>query len=174
MRLASGPDIVFVDLDIQFGLGFMVRTDLVAIGGERSFGHFGYGGSFGWADPDAELAMGYTMNPPSEGWTTNPEPLAGGGSASWTTTRDLQTMVRDYLEAMGGRKEKLLVGVSVDVGGTEWRCRSDQPLSPTLGPGSPARTGCSGGRRSLRPTARSARGSSPPIPRAPARRSCGR
>jgi len=62
MRLTSGPDIVLLDLDIQFGLGFMVRTDLVAIGGERSFGHFGYGGSFGWADPDAELAMGYTMN----------------------------------------------------------------------------------------------------------------
>jgi CubicO group peptidase (beta-lactamase class C family) len=61
-RVTSGPDIVLLDLDIQFGLGFMVRTDLVVIGGERSFGHFGYGGSFGWADPDAELAMGYTMN----------------------------------------------------------------------------------------------------------------
>jgi len=49
-------------MDIQFGLGFMVRSDLVAIGGPGSFGHFGFGGSFGWADPEAELAMGYVMN----------------------------------------------------------------------------------------------------------------
>src|SRR5438552_12790860 len=79
--------------------------------------------------------MGYTMIPPSIGWTTNPEPLAGGGKAPTTTTRDIQTMVRDYLEAMGGKKEKLLVGVSVDFGGYEWRCRTNARLSPTVGPG---------------------------------------
>ncbi len=60
--LTTGPDRVLLDLDIQFGLGFMLHSGLVAIGGSRSFGHFGYGGSFGWADPGAELAMGYTMN----------------------------------------------------------------------------------------------------------------
>jgi CubicO group peptidase (beta-lactamase class C family) len=60
--LTRGPDMVLLDLDIQFGLGFMVHSDLVAIGSERSFGHFGFGGSFGWADPDADLAMGYVMN----------------------------------------------------------------------------------------------------------------
>ena len=27
-----------------------------------SFGHFGAGGSVGWADPDAELGFGYVMN----------------------------------------------------------------------------------------------------------------
>src|SRR5207253_4214828 len=84
---------------------------------------------------DAVIPMGYTMNPPSAGWTTNSEPLAGGGSAPWTTTRDLQTMVRDYLQAMGGRKENLLPGISLDFGGYEWRCRTDRPLSPTLAPG---------------------------------------
>ena len=61
-RLTSGPDHVLMDLDIQFGLGFMLHSGLMAIGGTRSFGHFGFGGSFGWADPDAELAMGYVMN----------------------------------------------------------------------------------------------------------------
>jgi CubicO group peptidase (beta-lactamase class C family) len=47
---------------MQFGLGFMVHSGLLAIGGPRSFGHFGFGGSFGWADPDTTLAMGYVMN----------------------------------------------------------------------------------------------------------------
>jgi CubicO group peptidase (beta-lactamase class C family) len=61
-QLTSGPDHVLLDLDVQFGLGFMLHSGLVAIGSRRSFGHFGFGGSFGWADPDAELAMGYVMN----------------------------------------------------------------------------------------------------------------
>jgi CubicO group peptidase (beta-lactamase class C family) len=61
-QLTSGPDRVLMDLDIQFGLGFMLHSGLMAIGGGRSFGHFGFGGSFGWADPGAELAMGYVMN----------------------------------------------------------------------------------------------------------------
>jgi len=47
------------------GLGFMVNKGIIAegkIGGPRSFGHFGMGGSVGWADPDLELGMGYVMN----------------------------------------------------------------------------------------------------------------
>jgi GH18 family chitinase len=39
------------------------------------------------------------------------------------------------LEAMGGHQEKLLVGVSLKLGGYEWRCRTDQRLSPTLDKG---------------------------------------
>ena len=35
---------------------------VIALGGPSSFGHFGAGGSVGWADPDAELAFGYIMN----------------------------------------------------------------------------------------------------------------
>ncbi|MFN8036140.1 MAG: serine hydrolase domain-containing protein [Acidimicrobiia bacterium] len=61
-RLTEGPNTVLLGMDIQFGLGFMLRSSLVALGGERSFGHFGAGGSAGWADPDAELAFGYVMN----------------------------------------------------------------------------------------------------------------
>ena len=41
-------------------------------------------------------------------------------------------MVRDYLDAMGGHKEKLLVGVSLKFGGYEWLCRTDQRLAPIL------------------------------------------
>jgi CubicO group peptidase (beta-lactamase class C family) len=40
----------------------MLHTSLMPLGGPRSFGHFGAGGSVGWADPDAELAFGYVMN----------------------------------------------------------------------------------------------------------------
>src|SRR5438477_3959289 len=61
-QLTSGPNTVLLDLDIQFGLGFMLRSSLIELGGPRSFGHFGAGGSVGWADPGAELAFGYVMN----------------------------------------------------------------------------------------------------------------
>jgi CubicO group peptidase (beta-lactamase class C family) len=57
-----GPNIVILGLDLQFGLGFIVPSSLVQLGGPRSFGHFGLGGSAGWADPDAELTFGYVMN----------------------------------------------------------------------------------------------------------------
>src|SRR5262249_40926237 len=84
---------------------------------------------------DAVIPMGYTMSPPSIGWTTSPEPLAGGGRSPATTTRDLATMVRDYLAAMDGERAKLLPGVSLKFGGYEWRCRTGDRLSPTLSPG---------------------------------------
>jgi CubicO group peptidase (beta-lactamase class C family) len=58
----SGPNKVLMDMDIQFGLGFMLHSSLLALGGPNSFGHFGAGGSVGWADPDADLAFGYVMN----------------------------------------------------------------------------------------------------------------
>jgi CubicO group peptidase (beta-lactamase class C family) len=61
-RLTEGPNRILMGMDIQFGLGFMLRSDLINLGGPRSFGHFGAGGSVGWADPDAELAFGYVMN----------------------------------------------------------------------------------------------------------------
>jgi CubicO group peptidase (beta-lactamase class C family) len=58
----EGPNIVLMDLDLQFGLGFILPSSLVRLGGPRSFGHFGAGGSAGWADPEADLAFGYVMN----------------------------------------------------------------------------------------------------------------
>jgi len=60
-QLTSGPNKVLLDMDIQFGLGFMLGSELMPLPG-RSFGHFGAGGSTGWADPDAGLAFGYVMN----------------------------------------------------------------------------------------------------------------
>jgi CubicO group peptidase (beta-lactamase class C family) len=62
----TGPDAVLMGLDIQWGLGFMLNRGVLlaagGLGGPRAFGHFGMGGSAGWADPDLELGMGYVMN----------------------------------------------------------------------------------------------------------------
>jgi CubicO group peptidase (beta-lactamase class C family) len=58
----EGPDAVLLDLDVQFGLGYMRHGPVITLGSPASFGHFGMGGSVGWADPDAGLAVGYVMN----------------------------------------------------------------------------------------------------------------
>ncbi len=57
----SGPNVVLMDMDIQFGLGFMVPSSMMPAE-PGTFGHFGAGGSAGWADPAAGLGMGYVMN----------------------------------------------------------------------------------------------------------------
>lgn len=61
-QLTEGPNKVLMDMDIQFGLGFMLHAGMIPLGGIKSFGHFGAGGSVGWADPEAELGFGYVMN----------------------------------------------------------------------------------------------------------------
>jgi CubicO group peptidase (beta-lactamase class C family) len=58
----KGPNKILMDMDIQFGLGFMLPSTLMTLGGPAGFGHFGAGGSVGWADPDAEFGFGYVMN----------------------------------------------------------------------------------------------------------------
>jgi CubicO group peptidase (beta-lactamase class C family) len=58
-----GPDVILGGLPMRFGLGFMLRQDLIPLGpNPRSFGHAGAGGSIGFADPDARVGFGYTMN----------------------------------------------------------------------------------------------------------------
>lgn len=53
----------------RFGLGFMLHQDERAIGiSSASFGHFGYGGSLGFADPDADLAFAYLISRPGDRW----------------------------------------------------------------------------------------------------------
>ena len=68
----EGPDAVLMGLDLQWGLGFIVNRGLIelaGLGGRRAFGHFGMGGSAGWADPDLHLGMGYVMNKMEMGTT---------------------------------------------------------------------------------------------------------
>ncbi len=55
----------------RFGLGFQLAQPARPIGPSPSaFGHFGYGGSLGFADPDAGVALGYLINRPGERWHT--------------------------------------------------------------------------------------------------------
>jgi CubicO group peptidase (beta-lactamase class C family) len=61
-RQTEGVDKVIMDLDLQYGLGFMVPSSFMKLGGPRSFGHYGAGGSVGFGDLDAELSFGYVMN----------------------------------------------------------------------------------------------------------------
>jgi len=62
VQQTSGPNRVLMGFDLQFGLGFIVPSSLITLGGPNSFGHFGAGGSVGWADPDAGFGFGYVMN----------------------------------------------------------------------------------------------------------------
>jgi CubicO group peptidase (beta-lactamase class C family) len=68
-RVHSDGDDLVLGRSSRFGLGFQLGSESRAVGGgARSFGHFGYGGSLGFADPDAGLAFGYVMNRPGERW----------------------------------------------------------------------------------------------------------
>ena len=64
--LTSGPDQVFASvgftLEQKIGLGFWRSSPVTLFGGEGSFGHGGAGGSYGFADPENNLAVGYVMN----------------------------------------------------------------------------------------------------------------
>jgi CubicO group peptidase (beta-lactamase class C family) len=59
---SAGTDFV-LGRPSRFGLGFQLTQPERPLGpSSRSFGHFGVGGSLGFADPDAGLAFGYAMN----------------------------------------------------------------------------------------------------------------
>jgi CubicO group peptidase (beta-lactamase class C family) len=59
---ALGKDAVLLAAETHFGLGFMLACDFSPLGGGRSFGHPGVGGSVGFADPERGVAFGYVMN----------------------------------------------------------------------------------------------------------------
>jgi CubicO group peptidase (beta-lactamase class C family) len=63
-----GEDVV-LQRPTRFGLGFQLTMAERPLGpSPRAFGHFGAGGSLGFADPDARLAFGYAMNQGRAGW----------------------------------------------------------------------------------------------------------
>jgi CubicO group peptidase (beta-lactamase class C family) len=65
---SSGPDFV-LGRPSRFGLGFQLTQPERPLGPNAgSFGHFGVGGSLGFADPDAGLALGYAMNRSGPRW----------------------------------------------------------------------------------------------------------
>lgn len=63
---ATRPRVESTDLVLQVPMGWCAGWMLNGLGiygpNPRSFGHAGWGGSFGAADPDARLGFGYAMN----------------------------------------------------------------------------------------------------------------
>ena len=57
----SGVDLV-LDLYARWGAGFLINSEELYGPNPRSFGHSGWGGSLAFADPDAGIAVAYTMN----------------------------------------------------------------------------------------------------------------
>jgi len=74
--LTFGPDQVFNSvgfaLEQKIGLGFWRAGPVTPFGGPGSFGHGGAGGSYGFADPERGLAVGYVMNQMSMGMLGDP------------------------------------------------------------------------------------------------------
>ncbi|HEX2391547.1 MAG TPA: serine hydrolase domain-containing protein [Solirubrobacterales bacterium] len=65
---SSGADLV-LGRPSRFGLGFQLTEPERPLGpNPRAFGHFGAGGSLGFADPDAGLAFAYLMNRGGPRW----------------------------------------------------------------------------------------------------------
>lgn len=56
--------------------GFMLHSDMSPFVGGRSFGHYGAGGSVGFADPDRRIAGGYVMNKMHFGLAGDPRTAA--------------------------------------------------------------------------------------------------
>jgi CubicO group peptidase (beta-lactamase class C family) len=73
VQMASTEQVYADDVVLQrptrFGLGFQLTMPERPLGpNPRTFGHFGAGGSLGFADPDARIAFGYAMNQGRAGW----------------------------------------------------------------------------------------------------------
>lgn len=70
-RIASDGEDRVLGKPSRFGLGFQLSQPTRRIGrGEGCFGHFGYGGTLGFADPESGVAFAYLMNRPGERWQT--------------------------------------------------------------------------------------------------------
>jgi CubicO group peptidase (beta-lactamase class C family) len=72
---SEGPDSVLI-FPIPFAFGFMRHSQMSPFAGDRSFGHYGAGGSVGFADPDRRLAVGYVMNKMHFGLAGDPRTAA--------------------------------------------------------------------------------------------------
>lgn len=63
-----GPDQVLLQMPTRFSMGFMLSQPGASFGPNRkAFGHPGAGGSLGFADPQAKVGFGYTMNKMASG-----------------------------------------------------------------------------------------------------------
>jgi CubicO group peptidase (beta-lactamase class C family) len=63
---AGGP------ADAAWALGFMPNWSNMWGPSDAAFGHTGFGGSFGMADPITRVAIGYAMNRMGDEWDVGP------------------------------------------------------------------------------------------------------
>lgn len=70
-----GPDACLV-LETRFGQGFMLNAEFLPFLSDQSFGHYGAGGSLGFADIDAGIGFGYVMNQMGGGIAGDPRAVA--------------------------------------------------------------------------------------------------
>jgi CubicO group peptidase (beta-lactamase class C family) len=71
----EGVDLV-LGLHARWAAGFLLNSDALYGPNPDAFGHSGWGGSFAFADPAADVAMAYTMNQMSEGLRGDPRAMA--------------------------------------------------------------------------------------------------
>ena len=61
-RVQSAGDDLVLGYETRFATGFQLSFPFRPMAGEGSFGHYGMGGSVGFAHPDRGIAFAYTMN----------------------------------------------------------------------------------------------------------------
>ncbi len=64
------------DVESTIALGFWSASPFAPMGGAGAFGHYGAGGSVGFADPEARVAGGYVMSKMGLGISTDPRSSA--------------------------------------------------------------------------------------------------
>lgn len=84
---SAGPDRILV-VGTRFGLGYMLHGSASPFLSPGSFGHPGRGGSLGFADPEAGIALGYVTN---------------GFRKTVTADPRAQALVRAVRASLGGR-----------------------------------------------------------------------
>ncbi len=72
---AEGPDAV-VGYDTRYGTGFQLSFPFRPMSGPGAFGHYGIGGSVGFADPDRGFSFGYTVNQMGASTPADPRSVA--------------------------------------------------------------------------------------------------
>ncbi len=70
-----GPDESLV-LPTRFGYGFMLHCDELVLTQDGAFGHYGAGGSLGFADPATGMGFGYVMNQMGGGIASDPRAVS--------------------------------------------------------------------------------------------------
>lgn len=72
---AAGPDLV-AGYDTRYAAGFQLSFPYRPMAGAGSFGHYGLGGSLGFAHPRLDFSFGYTVNRMGPGVPADPRSVA--------------------------------------------------------------------------------------------------